>query len=163
MHKVYVVTQGEYSSYEISAICSTREKAEYVKKYLKDANDIQEWDLDDFESGPQDTKPYAVSMRKNGDVTYTRITTPLNNNTDNRFYLDNWSEIDKDNGIYNPNVVFSFRVWAKSEVQAIKAANEKRAIMIASNLWDMKLRKMLIKLCGKNNHRIQEMFDYASR
>ena len=56
MAKVYVVTAGEYSDYDIVKIFSTCEKAqEYIDivSSLGDIvqekfNDIQEWELDDF-------------------------------------------------------------------------------------------------------------------
>lgn len=52
MHKVYIVTEGDYSDYHIEACFTTKEKAkEYVKNSKKVENsewyrpDIEEWDL----------------------------------------------------------------------------------------------------------------------
>ena len=45
--KVYVVTSGIYSDYQIKKIFLSRERAEAYKEWLYDANDIEEYDTAD--------------------------------------------------------------------------------------------------------------------
>ena len=51
--KVYVVTTGEYSDYEIAKIFLDRDKAEEFANWIKDSNGVDEWKTadDDFEFG----------------------------------------------------------------------------------------------------------------
>lgn len=44
--KVYLVSTGVYSDYAIRAVCSSREKAEFIASKLEDANGIEEFEVD---------------------------------------------------------------------------------------------------------------------
>jgi hypothetical protein len=65
--KVFVVTKGEYSDYGIIGVCSTKEKAEELKK-LTDSDEIVEWPIDEFPDHPADHYWYMVVMDKNGNT-----------------------------------------------------------------------------------------------
>lgn len=51
--KVYVVTTGSYSDYEIAKIFLDKNKAEEFANWVKDSNGVDEWETsdDDFEFG----------------------------------------------------------------------------------------------------------------
>lgn len=51
--KVYVVTTGEYSDYEIAKIFLDKNKAEEFANWIEDSNGVDEWETadDDFEFG----------------------------------------------------------------------------------------------------------------
>lgn len=51
--KVYVVTTGSYSDYEIAEIFLDKNKAEEFANWVKDSNGVDEWETsdDDFEFG----------------------------------------------------------------------------------------------------------------
>jgi len=44
--KVYLVSTGVYSDHTIRAVCSSREKAEFIASKFEDANDIKEFEVD---------------------------------------------------------------------------------------------------------------------
>ena len=127
---VFVVTSGDYSDYQIRAMFTTKERAEtYIKAInLREANDIEEWELDrysdDIDCG---RSPFRVFMAKNGAV----------RRADKTDY-----DVDKTCKLvcYFPRtpdsvVELECTCWAKDEEHAIKIANEKRAQIIAMNLW----------------------------
>lgn len=125
MTKVFLVSTGSYSDYGILAAFSTEEKAEELCKILGSDSHIETYDIDP-EVG--DYTQYTVFMLKDGSLL---------------------------NKVYSMKIVFPAvpRVWfgqdprspdgnvliyiaiAKSEEQAIKAANEHRAHAIAMETW----------------------------
>ena len=56
--KVYVVTTGSYSDYEIAKIFLDKNKAEEFANWVKDSNGVDEWETsdDDFEFGELEDK-----------------------------------------------------------------------------------------------------------
>ena len=56
--KVYVVTTGEYSDYEIAKIFLDKNKAEEFANWVEDSNGVDEWETsdDDFEFGDLEDK-----------------------------------------------------------------------------------------------------------
>lgn len=56
MSKLYAVTRGSYSSYEIIALCSTREAAENIQKIYSNAYDAP--NIEEYEDGA--SKDYEV-------------------------------------------------------------------------------------------------------
>ena len=56
--KVYVVTTGSYSDYEIAKIFLDRNKAEEFANWIEDSNGVDEWETsdDDFEFGELNNK-----------------------------------------------------------------------------------------------------------
>lgn len=136
MTKVYVVTSGCYSDYDIDSIWSTKKKAQdyidFVNRYseapYKINNYIKEHILDEPEKREYETTVY---MEKNGNVvdTTTRCDTwhsayPIS------FISDYWS-------FEHPEKkdVVSIHVMTHDKERAIKVANEKRAAILAMNLW----------------------------
>lgn len=110
---VYVVTAGEYSSYGICGVYSTLEMAE---KVAADWGSVEWYALDDSD----DTyRPWMVRMRKTGDHAEAHPSTAPNSI----------------NVIFRGRKDMHITVWAKTEQQAIKAANERRAWLIAEGIW----------------------------
>jgi hypothetical protein len=127
--KVYIVTAGDYSSYHICGIFSTKVLAKKFinsfkrKNLFNDFNDIVTWNLDNFkEYLEQKFKPYFVRMNKEGD---TLCIEPSDNN-----YINDYGNINFDikGNLYN-------YIWAKDEEHAIKITNEKRIQLIEQDKW----------------------------
>lgn len=70
--KVYIVSDGWYSEYQIKGIFSTREKAEELQKHFPSPNDIEEIELDPEIPYPSDQLAYRVFFGYGGDVNVTR-------------------------------------------------------------------------------------------
>jgi hypothetical protein len=129
MGKVYVVTAGVYSDYHILAVFSNRESAEkYKEKYEKNVREdarIEEYMLD----SPEDEWIVTtVAMDKEGnviDVVKSENTEPEKIGFQGFEHLYGGKEI----------TYFQWGVVTDDEKRAIKVANEKRAIILANNLW----------------------------
>jgi len=131
---VYVVTSGEYSSYSIEGVFTDKVLAEKLVdklnesyKVLHERVRIEEFFLnlpiDDFEVT-------TVRMTKEGSV------------------LEVLHSVGRDTGTHGfddpGNLMWS--IYGKDEKRAIKVTNEKRAQLIANNLWgadDSQLKEYL--------------------
>ena len=120
--KLLLVAAGYYSDYHLCGIYSTQEKAEYAKK-LYDADEIEEYALDELPVHPKGMLLFSVSMKKDGDDShvYQRDASEAED-------ADEWQPLG------NPTERFEFHMWAKDEEHAIKIANERRVQLIANNL-----------------------------
>jgi hypothetical protein len=127
MTKVYVVTQGSYSDYRITALFSTRELAEmFISTFSKpysDFNDVVGYDLDQFEEQIREgLQQIFVIMNEDGTTTHTYGMIPSQE--------DIVCEIKRSgDGTLYLHIV----TWARDEQHAIKIANERRSALIASN------------------------------
>ena len=135
--KVYVVTSGAYSEYELEAIFSSKEKAEEFMRMLPkgrpEYNDVEEYDLD---SGVVDHVKkghfiWQIAMERDGSVVEV-------NKKDNECWsLCGPLEVVEQRGRgRDAEKRLVGAVWAKTWKQAIKIANDKRAQLIASGGWD---------------------------
>ena len=120
--KVYVVTDGAYSDYRVLCICSTKEKALRAKSLYCAENDIAEYELDQMHEHPEGMFWYCVSMLSSGDGADVR------KESIEYTHKDKWRP-------YGDGHLVSFYMWAKDDEHAIKIANERRAILIATNQW----------------------------
>jgi hypothetical protein len=123
--KVYIVSTGWYSDYDVRGIFSTKEKARYAKKFWCSENNIEPFELDELPEHPKDYFFFKVLMNRNGDSdSGVQRCEPSNSRMDFRvtaeWLTDHWS----------------FFVWARDEEHAIKIANERRAALIATGKWD---------------------------
>ena len=122
MKKVYIVTEGNYSDYDIVAVFSTKKKA---KEFLKKYEEVYPYIDVRIEEYPVDVPVekcfgYVVVMKKNGDVVRTEKT------------------YDTEFGFRGFHFLSGDLVWAVNtddEKKAIKVVNEKRAIILAHNAW----------------------------
>jgi len=120
--KVYIVTSGIYSDYNICGVFSTEEKAE---KYAadceysrKDHVKVDEYTLDER----KERRIYRVFMTKEGEV--------------NNIYpelLPERGKLLRDFGSYDKELCWD--VDTEDRERAIKVVNEKRAQIIALNAW----------------------------
>ena len=120
--KVYLVTDGSYSDYHLCCVCSSKEKADHAKKFYAATNDIEEYELDALPDHPQGMFWYSVRMDRNGDTHAVEI------ENGDYTHADEWRP-------YGDNETVSFDMWATDEKHAVKIANERRAMIVASGEW----------------------------
>jgi hypothetical protein len=114
---IYVLTEGEYSDYRIVGVYSTPEKAEAARQQLGEGRfgRIEQYPLDDE---PVDS-PWRVEISRNGRYAVA----------------ERYPTVDHPVGEISRGYHAWLWVRADDEQQAIKAANERRAFLIASGLW----------------------------
>lgn len=139
--KVYLVTAGDYSSYKVCCVCSTREKAEFAKVLYDTTNGIEEYEVDELLSHPAGCFKFIVSMDIHGSITNPNgpcMWTTGKVSCDHEDFLAV--------GVKTPSTgnVMRCVMWAKDLEHAIKIANERRVRIIAANLWE--------KMCGATSY-----------
>lgn len=136
---VYAVNSGSYSDYRIDAIFTTRKKARDFMKAVPsgDYNDIAEFELD----------PPTVDLIKRGySIWVVHMLRDGNTEKINRFENDTYNVSTIGHFLWKRSEAPAFKgkgvkdilvskVWAKTENQAVKIANEQRIQMIASGEW----------------------------
>lgn len=130
--KLYVVTEGDYSDYHICGIYSTPEKAERARA-LYHADSIEEWEQDAMPDAPEGMTYFAVAMQRDGTTVYVRP-----RNADAREEEYDWCPTWPTrwvNGKLESIDAVEFTMFARDEQHAVKIANERRAQLIAENLW----------------------------
>ena len=145
--KVYLVTKGDYSDYRIEAVFSTKEKAEeYVRIYCPEGT-TEEYSVDDesiYNGFPHGLATWWVTMAEDGriDKTYHLGVPRIDWAYDTwRFIRHRTDEIQSGLKCYinaQPTYgpwMLDMTVLARDEKHAIKIVNEKRAQLIAANLW----------------------------
>lgn len=130
MKSVYIVSDGEYSDYIVRGIYSSRRLAEQAKKLFMADNDIQEMTLNDIPKHPAGTVLWAVVMDKEG-TTY-RIERASAIGTILKWEPKSFRRLPV--GVDYESVI-TFEVWAKNERGAVKVANERRAALLANDIW----------------------------
>lgn len=137
MTKVYIVTSGSYSDYQINAVFSTKENAERYNKIHAsgDFEDIEEFEVDEdmaLMDRIRDEKItiYLVGMDRDGNVKEIRKESP-------RILLVEELLAGKHRHILYADCM-DLCVIAKDEKHAIKIVNEKRVQLIANNEWKIK-------------------------
>ena len=116
--EVYVVTRGWYSDYSIEAVFSSEKKAQLLVNILDDAR-IETYEIDSVEI-KEGHRCYIVRMKKDGTVVDV--------------YQSRTSIDDIAVSFDLHKNLWSFQ-FAKDEEHAIKIANERRAQIIANNMW----------------------------
>jgi len=148
MDNVYLVTDGEYSDYQILGIYSTREKAEHAKELWNAKNEIEEFKLDEMLECPPGMRAWTVKMLRDGDVKEISRATPemsMFANDEKHQYISNpglWG------GKYYRSYLVS-TVWAENETHAAKIVNEKRAQLIAIGAWQSDVVKLGVSVAGR--------------
>jgi hypothetical protein len=138
--KVFAVNSGSYSDYGIVAMFSTRQLAQEFMDAVPDYgyNDIEEYDLDPpaTEKIRKGYKLWCIRMLKDGSVEMVDKSEINTYNVKDAGEFTIWERTKapayRGNGI--PNAMTG-TVWARTEKQAVKIANEKRVQMIANNVW----------------------------
>jgi len=121
--KVYVVTEGEYSSYSILAVFSSRKLAhEYVEKVQKHRYDtvrIEEYELD---KPPERWLGTVIEMDREGNVVWHTITV-----------------LDEDDQLgflgYSRQGTLTWLVEGADLKRATKIVSEKLAAIVQAGVW----------------------------
>lgn len=135
MEKVYMVTKGIYSEYKVCGVFSTKEKAErFITMFQDDAdyNDIEEMELNPIDKISIGRLPYIVVINKSGNIERAERANY------NGFILNQGSF--KETFYFlgtTENSLLAVLCLAKNKMHAIKIASEKRARILALNLWGM--------------------------
>jgi hypothetical protein len=115
--KIYMVTDGCYSDFRVEALYSKKELAdEHVRRLDSGDASVEEMELDQ----PIPDILINVSMAADGTVTNT--------------YRDVGDKFGFARYSYR-NRTFNWRVKTDDKERAIKVVNEKRAQIIAANVW----------------------------
>ena len=128
MDTIHVVSKGEYSDYRVLAVYSTKEKAEEAvaefNKYQECESEKAEIETLPFDMPIESCKRISLRMRKDGTV--------VDGSVEREFGFD---RLGFASGLaYDGNMYFrSF--GHHDEERAIKAANERRCQLIASDKW----------------------------
>jgi hypothetical protein len=137
MRKIFLLTDGEYSDYHIIGAFSTEKKAQ---KYIDMQKRIDKYHYPSIEEFTLDEyNPIVISeviMRYDGEVIAVRQSVGSIADTGfDAYTFDN--ELTKKSIIWN--------VHTKIKERAIKVVNEKRAQLIAMNIWgnDLETKKYL--------------------
>ena len=128
--KLYMVTDGNYSDYHVCGIYSTEEKADWAT-HVFNTGGIEEIELDALPDGAPPGKLYfVVEMTAEGNTLSVRHASaeffPMFDARPRYNYRPT-------NTAWVPSV--DFNVWARDEEHAVKIANERRAMLIASGRW----------------------------
>ena len=125
MDCVYIVTAGDYSDYRIEGVFTTKEKAQgYIDACIKRPADIEVWKLNEWTAKiEQGLKSYNVWIDEDGNVQRVELHSPQKNEFSQRL------------GYIYDQGDFETAIWAKTPEHAIKVANERRTIIIATNRW----------------------------
>ena len=118
---VYLVTSGDYSDYGVEAVFSSLKKA-YAYIGNRTDMDIEPFQLNGGRDECSIRRLWRVRMDKQGKAEWCSPTT-----------LNRKSQEPQPPQLWNRLVIFE--VMAKTEKQAIKAANEQRTQLIALNRW----------------------------
>ena len=135
--KIYIVTSGSYSDYQINAVFSSRAKAKKFIDTIRSLDEIriEEWPVNKYDVliGKFNTGKlsiYMVSMFKNGNIE------KIEKEEITSYRIENSLE-----GNYNFWTENRIGMWviAKNKRHAIKIVNEKRVQLIATNKWPEKV------------------------
>jgi hypothetical protein len=127
--QIFILTTGNYSSYRIVAVCSTRYKANYAKKLYGSDCRIEPHDIDKLPDHPKGCLLYSVGMWRDGEVKEI-----VNSNPE--YGSETKHSISKDG-----QTLWVQNIWAKNEESAIKIANEMRTFVIANGEWEEEIEE----------------------
>lgn len=139
---IYVVTSGEYSSYMIVGVFSSRELAESAWP----GSDIEEYELDPGKDAHTNgLSRWDVDIRRDGTVVTAvdygwawQLLKPAHLRLEAAGH-----PLSPDHPFRWIGPILRCSLWAKDYTQAVKAANETRAQLVASGEWDTRLQRMV--------------------
>lgn len=133
--KVYIVTSGCYSDYGVEGVFSTRENAQKVVDLYSPGSDFMgEWRIEEFELdrlmtfAERGKQLYSIEMEKDGTVVKCNVEFREDLPPDEEFHYVSFKS-------FPCRLCLITHVIATSKEHAIKIANERRAFLIANNLW----------------------------
>lgn len=169
MEKIYIVTSGSYSDYHIVAVFSEKEKADlYLDKMLSgryDDEDVEEWGVD-VEEVPELLRHnyiYEVAMDRQGNLIKIEFASgdQLESAQKKNWYISR----DIFTKVNNGEPYFRTCVLAKDKSHAIKIAGERRAVIIAMNLWydPISFAEMGARECTEKEEQIRKDMELAKK
>lgn len=138
MTKIYVNTSGEYSDYRINATFLDRAIAEaFTAKYGGDIEEFGSLDTIEAFTGPPGKTFYTTVMYRNGDTEYTSRRAAFERYGDPPIAQE-FAKLHHARG----KAFLEVGCWADDEQHAIKITNEKRAQLIAENMFPETIEEM---------------------
>jgi len=129
--KVYIVTTGSYSDYQVESVWSTAKKAKARVKVLAHGTNAGYFS-DEVDQADEIIPTVLVNMDKEGNVTGT---ISGYDNPKNAGFIGFTQYSSKWNLHRKEWPVLLWKVATEDKERAIKVVNEKRAQIIANNLW----------------------------
>jgi len=129
MDSVFIVTSGQYSDYCIEGAYTTKEKASIAADTMSDGY-VVEYILDDDKCNPRDMHLWEVEMFQDRSTHAVR-----RKDDDDDDELTNGKPWNKK----RRSVLFVH--FARDEQHAVKIANEKMSVIIATDTWPEKAGK----------------------
>lgn len=139
MSDVWFVEQGSYSDYRVSGVFTTEEKAQYIADKINGTGDVYRYEEASIRKVPLDPavnelqqglEEYQVWMLRDGTV----------EGCEHRPKLTGYSLGGGEPWINNNSEMMT-SVFASSEEHAVKIANERRTMMIATGEWDKQVER----------------------
>jgi hypothetical protein len=132
--EIYIVTDGEYSDYNIRAVFSNAQDAERYRLLTKSDN-VEVWELDEFDLNKRsDVLYWYISFSETGDVL---IAEQRGVSGDNIFDENYHGQIIITGKLYkhllNSSRDIDIYLWAKDKESAVKIATERRGILLGSH------------------------------
>jgi hypothetical protein len=122
-NEIYVVTYGQYSSYAILGVYTTREQADIIASKMEDGR-VEVFPLNDYADMFRDGRAcFCVHMYRDG-TSKVYKTGP-----------NNWTMTSPQVYPQLGGKLILVYTWADNEQHAVKIANEYRALRIASGDW----------------------------
>jgi hypothetical protein len=130
---VYVITKGDYSDYHIEAVYDDRALAnEHVGLY---GGEIEDYPLNPIVGeGNKRLFPFVVKIDRHGEA-YVESGSVNSAATNDMFMA--WNSWDK--RFPMGELLAWFAIMAQNETHAIKIANERRTVLVATDRWPMQL------------------------
>lgn len=127
MMTVFLVTRGEYSDHRVLAAYSTREQAERAADiYL---GEVEEFPLDVMPDAPPGMLMWSVRMLRDGAV----VSVERHEGDDGQYMY--WSRDFAWEPRHYGMVSLYVQLWARDHAHAVKIVNERRAALIAADMW----------------------------
>lgn len=127
MTTVYLVSSGIYSDYSVHGIYSTRKRAEARSRLVRDANEVQEFILDEgIEAVNQGLNSWLVHFYEDGSTSPFQSDWEFSNSITGRV-----KDLRKTKQHGQPRAEFTVYVMARDEAHALKIAQDKRAEYLA--------------------------------
>lgn len=132
--KVFVVSQGDYSAYEVDSIFTDRERAERRRRFIG-GNEIEEFALDPEPESVAEHEGwgwYRVRITKGGDIKWISLDPHWRRR---RFHVVSRGSFLTPVGPEDLGVTADAYIRAVGDQHAAKIANEIRARVVALDLW----------------------------
>ena len=143
--KVYVIQKGHWSDKRVVAVATSQELADKAAAlYATSLEGISTlvMETDSFVDLPVGLRPYSFRMDKQGVTGWISSYQIEDVELDSEWWKRGFVVVDSYLTYHKDKFVFEFYVWAEDEEHAVKIANEKRTVLIATGEWDRLIAKV---------------------